>query len=222
MGLALGRPLLGQALDAPGLDAELEARGVPGYDVRPDGPAETMWEWFRSRSHLDSPYLYLRSNLLIERLSEEDIDALRSGSPDTDVGRRELAALAARTYQALTRYEGEHGSWPPGGGTHTVLYCDTGSHNPSSPLNDPAPAESLVLWLTFKDETLRDMSRSVEERNNIYGRNLDWRFYVQDEVIPLYQERFSDALGYDVRIFLHDNPMTKEEHDEFEMELAGK
>ena len=66
-----------------------------------------------------------------------------------------------------------------------------------------------------------NMSRSVEERNDIYDRNLDRRFYIQDEVIPLYQGRFSDALGYDVRIFLHDNPMAKEGNDEFERELAG-
>ena len=66
-----------------------------------------------------------------------------------------------------------------------------------------------------------NMSHSVEERNDIYDRNLDRRFYIQDEVIPLYQGRFSDALGYDVCIFLHDNPVTNEEHDEFERELAG-
>ncbi len=212
---------LGQTLDMQSLDAELEAKGIPGYNVRPDDPAGTMWEWFRSRSHLSSPYLYLRSNLRIERLSEEDIEALRTESLDTDEGRQALAVLAARTYQELTSYEGEHGSWTLGDGIHTVLYCDLGSHNPTDPGNNPAPAESLVLWLTFKDETLRDMSRSVEERNDIYDRNLDWRFYIQNEVIPAYEKKFSDILGYPVKIFLHDNPMTKEEHDEFERELAG-
>lgn len=210
---------LEQTLDMQSLDAELEVRGIPGYDVRPDDPADTMWEWFRSRSHLDSPYLYLRSNLRIERLSEEDIEALRTESLDTDEGRQALTALAARTYQELTRYEGEHGSWAFEGGIHTVLYCDLSSHNPADPGNNPAPAESLVLWLTFWDEALHETTNG--ENDGVYDRNLDWRFYIQNEVIPLYQGRFSDALGYDVRIFLHDNPMAKEENDEFERELAG-
>lgn len=128
---------LEQTLDMQSLDAELEVRGIPGYDVRPDDPADTMWEWFRSRSHLDSPYLYLRSNLRIERLSEEDIEALRTESLDTDEGRQALTALAARTYQELTRYEGEHGSWAFEGGIHTVLSATSVATIPLIPATTP-------------------------------------------------------------------------------------
>lgn len=210
---------LEQTLDMQSLDTELEARGVPGYNVRPDDPADTMWEWFRSRSHLSSPYLYLRNNLRLERLSTEDIETLRSESLDTDEGRQALITLATRTYQELTRYEGEHGSWAFEGGIHTVLYCDTGSHDPANPRNNPAPAESLVLWLTFWDKALHETTNG--ENDGVYGRNMDWSFYIQNEVIPLYQGKFSDALGYDVRIFLHDNPMTTQENDEIEQEIAN-
>lgn len=89
------------------------------------------------------------------------------------------------------------------------------------PVNIPGGMDAMKDDLCKGKHVILNMSRSVEERNDIYGRNLDRRFYIQNEVIPLYQGRFSDALGYDVHIFLHDNPMTKEGNDEFERELAG-
>ncbi|MFC2706538.1 MAG: hypothetical protein ACFN02_11415 [Olsenella profusa] len=199
---------LEQALDMQSLDAELEVRGIPGYDVRSGDPARTLCEWFRSRSHLSSPYLYLRSNLRIERLSEEDIEALRTESLDTDEGRQALAVLAARTYQELTSYEGEH-VWQSSSGVALTWYYDVGSGNVKDDLADPAPARCLVLWLTFQDGRLSDESLSVEERNEIYERDdTEWHFYIQNEVIPAYAKKFSDILGYPVKIFLHDNPTT--------------
>lgn len=199
---------LEQTLEMQSLDAELEVRGIPGYDVRSGDPARTLCEWFRSRSHLSSPYLYLRSNLRIERLSEEDIEALRTESLDTDEGRQALAVLAARTYQELTSYEGEH-VWQSSSGVALTWYYDVGSGNVKDDLADPAPARCLVLWLTFQDGRLSDESLSVEERNEIYERDdTEWHFYIQNEVIPAYEKKFSDILGYPVKIFLHDNPTT--------------
>lgn len=198
---------LKQTLDIEGLDAKLAAKGIPGYDVQTGDAADTIWKWFRSRSHLSSPYLYLRSNLRIERLSLKDIATLRSRSLDNEAGRQELAALAKRTYRELTRYEGEYGVWDKDRKSHEVLYCDLGSHDPDGPTNDRAPAECLVLWLTFEDERLDDESRSVKERNKIYERDdTSWHFYIQDGIIPAYERKFSEELGYPVRIFLHDNP----------------
>lgn len=143
----------------------------------------------------------------IERLSLKDIATLRSRSLDNEAGRRELVTLAKRTYQELTRYEGEYGIWDKDHKSHEVLYCDLGSHDPDGPTNDRAPAECLVLWLTFEDERLDDESRSVKERNKIYEQDdTSWHFYIQDRIIPAYERKFSEKLGYPVRIFLHDNP----------------
>ena len=77
----------------------------------------------------------------------------------------------------------------------------------TAPTNDRAPVECFVLWLTFEDERLDDESRSVKERNKIYEQDdTSWHFYIQDRIIPAYERKFSEKLGYPVRIFLHDNP----------------
>lgn len=206
---------LGERLDIAGLDADLEAHGIKGYHVGPDDPADTVWEWFRSRSHIESPYLYLRSNLRIERLSPADAETLRTASADGSEGAASLAELVGRTYQDVTSYRGTPNlsgpDIPP-----MVMYFSDGTQDPQSELSNLAPCASLVLWLTFETPGYRNDSLGHEERSQAYEEAMRALRYIKDEVIPQYEESFSQELGYPVRIFVHDNPMTSQQAVEFD------
>lgn len=174
--------LLEKKLNPQEMDAELRKKGVASLDkhsIRENhivGPAA----YYRCRSHLNSGYLYLRSNIKLERLSIEDITILRNNTMETPKGREKLLALVSRTYQETTKVVG-HGD--------TVYFYYTGNR-------DSAPLKSIVLWITYKvpNYAENDLDNSVERQ---------WRQDIEN-LIPRYEHLFSQRLNYPVYIQLHD------------------
>ena len=174
--------LLEKKLTPPEMDAELREKGVaPLYRslMREDHIVDAEG-YYRCRSHLNSGYLYLRSNIKLERLSSEDITILKNNTMETSEGRTKLIDLVSRTYQETTKVVG-HGD--------TVYFAYTGSGRSS-------PPKSIMLWVTYKApyHAENDLDNSVERQ---------WRQDIEN-LIPRYERLFSQRLNYPVRIQFYD------------------
>lgn len=187
---ALSAWLEGQ-LGIASLDADLASRKVAGYRrlplqrVRKDGSHET---YFRSKSHLLSPYLYLRSNIRLERLSPADLATLKNNTMDQADGRKILISLAGRTFRDTTHYESLRRYKFP---ITDLAYNWTSrccAADPKSYSSNFAPARSLVFWLSYTD------SENAEGWNEYQ--------YVK-EAAARSEKAYSAVLGYPARIFVH-------------------
>jgi len=146
--------------------------------------AQEEMSFYQKYSTFGFQYIYLRSNLPIERLSKKDLSILEQciRSNKTDVT-DELLELVARTYHiVVTAYQKKESDMPIG-------FSNDG--------RKVAPNEALVLEVRH--------AREYDENGNIVdGKNeREKKDYVEKEFLPLMQEKLAKEVEIEIVIFIY-------------------
>lgn len=138
--------------------------------------------YYQSLSSLDSNYIYLSSNIYVERLSKDDIKLLKDNSLDNPKGRKILIEMVSRTYVNVTSADSSRldSIWSESKGTTTVT----------------VPKTALVFWVTYK-EYYNDKGNYIDESKSTAASR------EADLLAQKYSIIFSQELGHEVRIFVH-------------------
>ena len=173
---------LNRTLDFAGLQNELKDNQLTNYFRMSIEKVDDTESYYHSLSHLSVPYLYIRNNLYIEQLTQEEANVLKSLNKRSEKEQDEFVKATVAKVLAI------------GGDTSNSNHIQYFSGSAYSPIQKNA----LVLFVDYVDpENYREDPYFSDAQTQ--KRNQDEKNYVQ--VITRYEDVYSKQLGIPVQLY---------------------